>query len=350
MARRVTVQDIADELGLSRNTVSKALNNAEGLAEATRVRIIQKAVEMGYKQFAAPGLVAATSAGLTSGALATADPEKNEVAVLSAGFIFGSHFATLMLDVFQSELAQLGYSLSAHRTTAANLQELTLPFSLDLNRVAAIVCIETFDYDYASMLCALDTPTLFVDGPTVIDHPPLKTDMLIMNNSAGIIELVRTMLSRGIERIGFIGDYTHCESFFERYMAFRNTMLLSGKPVDESHYIRANHMQDIAEHVSTLDTLPELFICANDFVAIEAIQVLRGLGHLVPEEVLIAGFDDALESRSCMPPLTTIHIHTQIMAYSAVQLITSRLSEPSLEYRTITTQTDLIWRASTERN
>ena len=49
--KKVTIQDIADELGISRNTVSKAINNADGLAEATRVKILQKATEMGYKQF-----------------------------------------------------------------------------------------------------------------------------------------------------------------------------------------------------------------------------------------------------------------------------------------------------------
>ena len=49
--KRVTIQDIADELGVSRNTVSKAINNADGLAEATREKILQKATEMGYKQF-----------------------------------------------------------------------------------------------------------------------------------------------------------------------------------------------------------------------------------------------------------------------------------------------------------
>ena len=48
---KVTIQDIADALGVSRNTVSKAINNSEGLADATRERILQKAVEMGYKQF-----------------------------------------------------------------------------------------------------------------------------------------------------------------------------------------------------------------------------------------------------------------------------------------------------------
>ena len=48
---KVTIQDIADELGISRNTVSKALNNSEGIAADTRERILRKAVEMGYKQF-----------------------------------------------------------------------------------------------------------------------------------------------------------------------------------------------------------------------------------------------------------------------------------------------------------
>ena len=49
--KRVTIQDIADELGVSRNTVSKAINNADGLSEATREKILRKAIEMGYKHF-----------------------------------------------------------------------------------------------------------------------------------------------------------------------------------------------------------------------------------------------------------------------------------------------------------
>ena len=51
MAERITIQDIADELGLSRNTVSKAINNTGLLAETTRQKVLKKAVEMGYKQF-----------------------------------------------------------------------------------------------------------------------------------------------------------------------------------------------------------------------------------------------------------------------------------------------------------
>ena len=50
MATKVTIQDIASELQLSRNTVSKAINNTGVLADATREKILRKAAEMGYKQ------------------------------------------------------------------------------------------------------------------------------------------------------------------------------------------------------------------------------------------------------------------------------------------------------------
>ena len=48
MASKVTIQDIADALGVSRNTVSKAINNTGTLADATRDKVIHKAIEMGY--------------------------------------------------------------------------------------------------------------------------------------------------------------------------------------------------------------------------------------------------------------------------------------------------------------
>ena len=56
--KRVTIQDIADALGISRNTVSKAINNSGGLADATRDKILKKAVEMGYKQFSYVSMLA----------------------------------------------------------------------------------------------------------------------------------------------------------------------------------------------------------------------------------------------------------------------------------------------------
>jgi len=350
MAKRVTIQDIADELGLSRNTVSKALNNGDGLSEVTRERIIQKAMEMGYKQFAIANalLSAQREAGLPMlSKFAPPTDQAHEIALFSANFLGGSHFASLMLDAFQNQISQLGFTLSMHRVNNNHLQTLALPVTFRPERVAAIICFEMFDHAYDEMLCELGFPILFVDGPAKINGYNLPADQLYMDAFDGLTRLVNEILASGKTRIGFIGKYDHCNSFYERYLAFRLAMLTGGQEVEERYIIPVNAKAQIAEYLKQLDELPDLFVCANDFVALDTLQALRDLGYDVPRDVWLSGFDDSGESRTCMPALTTVHIHTQIMAYSAVDMLRARMQEPSLDYRRVYTETDLIFRAST---
>ena len=344
---KVTIQDIADALGVSRNTVSKAINNADGLADATREKILQKAVEMGYKQFSYVRAVAAVA-----GEEESTHPFpgfRGEIALLTTAFLNQSHFASLMLDKFQREISQLGYTLNTHRVSPEDLKNGTLPITFVPERTSAILCIEMFDFAYDEMVCALGLPVLFVDGPSRRHGRTLNADQLYMDNTAGIIRFVYDMLGRGYKRLGFIGDYEHCQSFFERYAAFRGAMLMAGVEVEDRFLIKANKPWDLLEPLSALTEMPDAFLCANDFVALDAMQILSDRGLSVPKDVMICGFDDSAESRSSKPTLTTIHIHTQVMAFSAVQLLMSRIKEPSLDFRFVHTQTDLIYRDSTAR-
>ncbi|MBQ6927537.1 MAG: LacI family DNA-binding transcriptional regulator [Oscillospiraceae bacterium] len=344
---KVTIQDIADALGVSRNTVSKAINNADGLADATREKILQKAVEMGYKQFSYVRAVTAVA-----GEEESTHPSpgfRGEIALLTTAFLNQSHFASLMLDKFQREISQLGYTLNTHRVSPEDLKNGTLPITFVPERTSAILCIEMFDFAYDEMVCALGLPVLFVDGPSRRHGRTLNADQLYMDNTAGIIRFVYDMLGRGYKRLGFIGDYEHCQSFFERYAAFRGAMLMAGVEVEDRFLIKANKPWDLLEPLSALTEMPDAFLCANDFVALDAMQILSDRGLSVPKDVMICGFDDSAESRSSKPTLTTIHIHTQVMAFSAVQLLMSRIKEPSLDFRFVHTQTDLIYRDSTAR-
>lgn len=349
MNKKVTIQDIADALGVSRNTVSKAINNSEGLADATREKILQKATEMGYKQFSYAGSFAAVS-----GVPAPAGAERSqalgyqgEIALLTGSFLTHSHFASLMLDKFQREISQLGYTMNTHRVSEAEFASKTLPITMNMERIKGIMCIEMFDWDYDEMLCNLDIPILFVDGPAKRSGKSLPADQLYMDNTTEITRFVGDMLGKGLTKIGFIGDYDHCQSFFERYTAFYLAMLMAGQKVEDRYIIRENHREELTGAIASLTELPEVFICANDFVATDLIQVLTAMGKRVPEDVRICGFDDSAESRLCQPALTTVHIHTQIIAFSAVHLLISRIKEPSLDFRTIHTETDLIYRDST---
>ena len=338
--KRITIQDIADELGISRNTVSKAINNAGGLAEATREKVLQKATEMGYKQFS---YIKARSASAVEQEM----PHRGDIALLFGDNIDGAHFASLMLDKLKKELSLLGYTLTAHRVERDNFHCCSLPFTFDPGQVLAIICVEMFDRAYNELLCGLGLPVLLVDGPNKRDGIDLPADQLYMDNTTAITRFVNDMLAKGKRKIGFIGDYEHCQSFFERYSAFRCAMLMAGAPMDERFCVKTLNPDQLTIRLGEMEELPEVFICANDFIARDAIYVLRKLGKSVPGDVLFCGFDDSPLSRIMTPTLTTVHIHTQIMAISAMDLLISRIEQPNLHCRIVHTETELIYRDST---
>ena len=234
--KRVTLQDIADELGLSRNTVSKAINNSEGIAASTRDKILQKAVEMGYKQFSYVNSILGSDK-------AASQQYQGEIALLTTAFLSQSHFASTMLDKFQREISQAGFTMNTHRITKENLRVMTFPYTFRKDLVKAVICIEMFDYDYGKMICELDVPVLFVDGPVKRNGYSLPSDQLYMDNTTEITRFVNDMLAAGKKRIGFIGNYNHCQSFYERYTAFRMAMLMAGVPVDERNIFCSNRAE-----------------------------------------------------------------------------------------------------------
>ncbi len=348
MAERVTIQDIADALGLSRNTVSKAINNTGVLADSTREKILQKAIEMGYKQFSYLASLPNSEEENEQTAKAA-----GEIALFTGNFIGNSHFASIMLDKFQKDISALGYSMTIHRVSPENVKTQTLPITFNPINTKGIMCIEMFDYNYCKMLSELNIPMLMVDGPVLTYARPLNADMLLMNNNTGIFELINNLQKKGLSKFGFVGKITHCRSFFERYTAFRDAMYLYSLPIVEEYSLTQaspnsmHYTEYLYNSVENMKELPEVFICANDFAAIDLLQALKKQGISCPDDILIVGFDDSPESRLMTPKLTTCHIHSQIMGFSAAQLLISRIKQPDLNYRTLYTETDLIYREST---
>ena len=349
MATRVTIQDIANELQLSRNTVSKAINNTGVLADATREKILRKAAEMGYKQFAYLPLFQEDTAKAAEHSILPSD--KREIAMLTTQFLSSSHFSSMMLDRFQSEIEHLHSCTTIHRISPIELKEKKLPSSLDIQRTAGIICFEVFDYDYAQMLCDLDVPLLFVDTPVMDMRPPLKADRLYMENRIEIQNAVAHMVQRGKKRISFAGDKNHCQSFFERYMAYKDAMeyfgLTEGLSTCAMPSGQQNYPVSLYETIRRFKTMPDAFVCANDFVAMDLVKALNELGYSVPDDIWVCGFDDSQEASYFAPRLTSIHIHGQIMGYTAANLLMTRIEEPSLNYRTVYTETNLVLREST---
>lgn len=352
MSGRVTMQDIADSLGLSRNTVSKAFNNTGVIAESTKDLILRKAAEMGYKN---------SSGSAMPNAFPIAS-DKKEIAMLTCYIPGGSHFAVTTIDRIQQNLSSCGYSLTFYRVTHSELTDLRLPGSFSTDKVAAIFCMELFSYEYCEMLCSLPIPILFIDTPVKPGRLPLMADTLFMENQAGIYSFVSQIAEKGKKSVGFVGDMLHCRSFFERAGACITAAAVFGLEPAEKYSIPAfppskmqlqpanyiTYADMLYSALQNLSKLPDAFICANDFIAINLISSLRRMDIRCPDDVLVMGFDDSPESRYHAPAVTTVHIHTQVMGDIASELILNRIADQTREPRTVYVPTELILRESTK--
>ena len=348
---KVTIQDIANELGLSRNTVSKALNNKGLITDSTRDAILKKAAEMGYKLFAFQNTMAKENASVQS--------EKKELVLLTGTALGSLHFAAKMLDEMQTEALMLGYGFTMYRVMPQEREELRLPVNFDAKRVAGIFCVEMFDTAYSQMLCSLGIPILFIDTAVNLEQKPLAADLLLMENRSGIYTFIKEMVSRGQKDFGFVGEALHCMSFYERYDAFMGAIRLFGMEyhpewcfTGNSHGINypshSDYIAYLEDKFSKCESFPSVLICANDFVAMDVIQVLKKIGKSVPQDVLLCGFDDSPESRIINPSLTTIHIKGQAMGSAAINLLFSRIKNPDSPFRTLYIETNIVYRESTE--
>jgi LacI family transcriptional regulator len=346
------MQDIADSLGLSRNTVSKAFNNTGVIAESTKDLILRKAAEMGYKN---------SSGSAMPNAFPIAS-DKKEIAMLTCYIPGGSHFAVTTIDRIQQNLSSCGYSLTFYRVTQSELMDLRLPGSFSPDKVAAIFCMELFNYEYCEMLCSLPIPLLFIDTPVKPGRSPLMADTLFMENQAGIYSFVSQIAEKGKKSVGFVGDMLHCRSFFERAGACITAAAVFGLEPAEKYSIPAfppskmqlqpanyiTYADMLYSALQNLSKLPDAFICANDFIAINLISSLRRMDIRCPDDVLVMGFDDSPESRYHAPAVTTVHIHTQVMGDIASELILNRIADQTREPRTVYVPTELILRESTK--
>ena len=347
MGKRVTLQEIADALGMSRNTVSRALNNSGSVSSETRSKICQMATAMGYKQFS---LVDTADTG-TSTLLALKDG-KTEIALFTHSFPGASHSGTKLLEAFQNRIDSLGYKLSINIIKDNDIESLSLPTNFSMDNIAGILCIELFSEKYSKFLCSLNIPILFVDTP-VLQKFGLAADTLYMENVTSVYRLISSFIQSGKRNISFVGDRFHCQSFNERWQAYVSAMTDSGIGIDTGSCILDDDSSPykdtdyLTARISELGKMPEVFFCANDYLAICTIKALRQLGKKVPKDVAVCGFDNAPEATIIEPSLTTVKIHSSSMGFIAAEILLSRIANPNTPYKKTYVETDIIIREST---
>ncbi|MGG4218239.1 substrate-binding domain-containing protein [Paenibacillus jamilae] len=338
---KVTIQDIADALGISRNTASKAINGSESIPIDTRNKVIKKAIELKYKQFA----YVETDSIIPK--------NQGNIALFTCNLPNSSHFGSFLISGLEKRISAEGYNLSIHIVRENETQAGTLPNNFEASKVDGIICIEMFDPQYSELVTSLGLPTIFIDCSVDIFCPDLKADLLLMENEHSVYSVTKSLIDRGFTRIGFVGDYKHCKSFNERWVGYNRALIEAGQSVDLSCCIVDQDRNFFSEsdwmdkQLEGMSVLPSAFVCANDFIAVSVMKALKNKNLKIPEDIAVFGFDNAPESRIVEPHLSTVHIYNNEMGIMAAEMLLARVKDPSRPYQITHIRTEPIFREST---
>ncbi|NEU27338.1 LacI family transcriptional regulator [Paenibacillus polymyxa] len=338
---KVTIQDIADALGISRNTASKAINGSDSIPVDTRNKVIKKAIELKYKQFA----YVETDSIIPK--------NQGNIALFTCNLPNSSHFGSFLISGLEKRISAEGYNLSIHIVRENETQAGILPNNFEASKVDGIICIEMFDPQYSELVTSLGLPTIFIDCSVDIFHPDLKADLLLMENEHSVYSVTKSLIDRGLTRIGFVGDYKHCKSFNERWVGYNRALIEAGLSVDLSSCIIDQDRNYFSEsdwmdkQLEGISVLPSAFVCANDFIAVSVMKALKNKNLKIPEDIAVFGFDNAPESRIVEPHLSTVHIYNNEMGVTAAEMLLARVKDPSRPYQITHIRTEPIFREST---
>lgn len=342
--KRVSIQEIADNLKISRNTVSKALKNDDSVSYDTRQKVIKRAMEMGYGKIK-PEIVRKMD---------NLHPNRTgNVAVIAHADY--SDFWRRILNGISEELNKANCNLLYSCIGHEDEDNLVLPANIANLNVDGIIVLSVFKKQYIEVLIKTKIPITYFDAPVKSSNSDLQGDIILVDGERAIYEITRHLLENGNERLGFIGDITYCRTIYERWCGFKDALHEAGIIMDEDICFvnkardRYYAYEDIYDALSKIEQMPQAFVCANDNIAAQAIKYLKSAGYKIPEDIAVTGFDDAYETYYVEPHLTTVHVYTEQLGRRLVEELFWRIRDPRKAFETIKIATDIKLNESSNR-
>jgi LacI family transcriptional regulator len=339
--RKVSIQDIAKDMGLSRNTVSKALSNSETVAYDTRQRIIKRAIELGYKKLK-PDLRMKIEETMTS--------KTGNIAVLAHREI--ADFWNRIMVGISSELNKNNCNLLFSFINKEDEDRLLLPANITNRTVDGVILLSVFRKDYITRIVNNSVPVVFLDAPVEDLEYSQNGDIVLVESENSVYTITKDLITKGRKRLGFIGDITYCRTVFERWQGFLRALNESGIQVCEEVCLvkhasgRYYDEDELRSYLQDIREMPEAFVCTNDDIAISLIRFLKEKGIRVPKDIAVTGFDDTRDSVVVDPALTTVHVYNEQVGRKLVQELMWRIENPDMPQETVIVNTRVVMRES----
>jgi LacI family transcriptional regulator len=332
--RPPTIYDVAARAKLSIATVSRVLQGTGPVSEKARTRVGQAARELNYVPLRAARSLAV---------------QRHEAHGLVLPDLAGPFYGDLLMgyerwagEHGQSVVITVTHGNPDPRRTVRDLA----------GRVDGIVVHgNALDLPTIQRLRKADVPIVLIARPPVTGCDSIRSE-----SAASAEQLTTRLLDHGRTSLLFVGDPAGGYDVAERYAGFAEAHESRGLRVPKPEQVPFTEAAgvEVAEKVLRATTSqrgstpggPDGLVCANDEIALAALQTLLAAGVAVPEDIVVTGWDDVMAARYVSPGLTTVRQPMTELGRLAAQRLHERVTGERTRARNDVLATQLVLRES----
>lgn len=310
MSSRVSMQDIADSIGVSKVTVSKALRGQSDVSEEMRDRIVKTAENLGYVY----------KNNLKSGNI-------SKIIVLTSERFFGvgDSFYIKLYQHLSEELGKQEIDAILSILDSESEKNGRVPDKIRYRQADGLIVMGQLSREFLNSLKTLKIPMAFLD----FYYDDFDVTSINTDNFFSTYELTEMLIKCGFSKIGFVGNIGSTSSIEDRFLGYYKALIEHRIPLEQKWMINDRDEDGRYIDLSLPEELPKAFVCNCDEVALTLINALKAHGIRVPEDVSVVGFDDSVHAVKAAPAITTVHVSLREMAHAASKAIVKRINGSS---------------------
>ncbi|CAM3826507.1 LacI family DNA-binding transcriptional regulator [Cohnella lubricantis] len=308
-----TIYHIAERVGVSPSTVSRALSGRGYCGEATKAKILRAAQEMNY----APDNAAKMLKMRQTRKIIFAVPD------ICNPFYFD------MINGINQVLEEHGYLMILFYTKHSLAEELKAIQNLRENVADGMIMVSfNFCEENIRAINALQAPVVLTNQYVSPDGQD-KFDYVYVDTYEGIRLGTEHLIGQGIRHLAYVGGSLNEQTGYQRFCGYKEAMQDAGLPLDDRFVAESDYTEN-GGYLAALNWLnqpdrPEGIVAANDLMAIGVMKACEEAGLRVPEDVAIVGMDNLDLASRVYPKLTSVALLQEEIGRQAALMLMKRL-------------------------
>lgn len=320
--RRTSLKDLADKLGVSIATVSRALRNSHEVGEEMTQKVKQLAKELNYRP--------------NPFAQSLRKEAPRVIGVIVPNLV--THYYAAVLDGIEDYASKLGYSVisaNSHEDHEREAQALDNFLNMHVEGIIACLAQDTTDYSHFEQLHKMGVPLVFFARCCLED----MFSQVVGNGDVAAQEATQHMIETGSRRVAFIGGPNHLDMVRRRKHGYLEALRENRIPIDRNLVVCDKIDFDVARN-ATLRLLegenpPDAILAFNDIITYAAFDAIKSKGLRIPEDVAIIGFTDGDTAAFVTPRLTAIMDQAHVQGTKACQLLMKSINGDEKIYKEV---------------